>query len=38
MDTNIEVTGLRKRFGSTTALDGITFSVAPGEITGFVGP
>ena len=38
MDTNIEVTGLRKRFGATTALDGITFTVAPAEITGFVGP
>jgi ABC-2 type transport system ATP-binding protein len=34
----IEVTGLRKRFGSTQALDGITFTVAPGTVTGFVGP
>jgi ABC-2 type transport system ATP-binding protein len=36
--TSIEVTGLRKRFGPTTALDGMTFTVAPGRVTGFVGP
>jgi len=36
--TTIEVTGLRKRFGRTQALDGMTFTVAPGEVTGFVGP
>jgi ABC-2 type transport system ATP-binding protein len=34
----IEVTGLRKRFGRTQALDGMTFTVAPGEVTGFAGP
>jgi ABC-2 type transport system ATP-binding protein len=34
----IEVSGLRKRFGSTQALDGMTFTVAPGRVTGFVGP
>jgi ABC-2 type transport system ATP-binding protein len=38
MGTSIEVTGLRKRFGPTTALDGMTFTVAPGRVTGFVGP
>jgi ABC-2 type transport system ATP-binding protein len=37
-DAAIEVAGLRKRFGSTPALDGITFTVSPGEVTGFVGP
>ncbi|GAA1829314.1 hypothetical protein GCM10009682_55280 [Luedemannella flava] len=37
MDATIEVTGLRKRFGSTVALDGMTFAVRPGQITGFVG-
>jgi ABC-2 type transport system ATP-binding protein len=37
-DTTIEVTGLRKRFGPTLALDGMTFSVQPGQVTGFVGP
>jgi ABC-2 type transport system ATP-binding protein len=35
---NIEVTGLRKRFGQTQALDGMTFTVQPGQVTGFVGP
>jgi ABC-2 type transport system ATP-binding protein len=38
MDTTIEVTGLRKRLGRTLALDGMTFTVAPGQVTGFVGP
>ncbi|HEY1485585.1 MAG TPA: ATP-binding cassette domain-containing protein, partial [Micromonosporaceae bacterium] len=38
MEATIEVTGLRKRFGSTTALDGMTFTVTPGQVTGFVGP
>jgi ABC-2 type transport system ATP-binding protein len=38
MGTSIEVTDLRKRFGPTTALDGMTFTVAPGRVTGFVGP
>ncbi|GAA2616452.1 ATP-binding cassette domain-containing protein [Dactylosporangium fulvum] len=34
----ISVNGLRKRFGATTALDGMTFTVRPGQVTGFVGP
>jgi ABC-2 type transport system ATP-binding protein len=38
MGTSIEVTGLRKRFGSTLALDDMTFGVLPGRVTGFVGP
>jgi ABC-2 type transport system ATP-binding protein len=37
-DAMIEVTGLRKRFGQATALDGMTFTVEPGQVTGFVGP
>ena len=37
-DATIEVAGLRKRFGSTLALDGMTFTVSPGQVTGFVGP
>jgi ABC-2 type transport system ATP-binding protein len=37
-DTTIEVSGLRKRFGPTVALDGMTFSVSPGQVTGFIGP
>jgi ABC-2 type transport system ATP-binding protein len=38
MEATIEVADLRKRFGSTRALDGMTFTVSPGRITGFVGP
>jgi ABC-2 type transport system ATP-binding protein len=38
METTIEVAGLRKRFGSTLALDGMTFTVSPGQVTGFIGP
>jgi ABC-2 type transport system ATP-binding protein len=38
MEATIEVTGLRKRFGQAQALDGMTFTVAPGQVTGFVGP
>jgi ABC-2 type transport system ATP-binding protein len=38
MHATIEVTGLRKRFGPTPALDGMSFSVQPGQVTGFVGP
>jgi ABC-2 type transport system ATP-binding protein len=38
MDTTIEVSGLHKRFGTTVALDGMSFTVAPGQVTGFVGP
>jgi ABC-2 type transport system ATP-binding protein len=37
-DATIEVAGLRKRFGPTLALDGMSFTVAPGQVTGFVGP
>jgi len=38
MEATIEVNGLRKRFGSERALDGMTFTVTPGQVTGFVGP
>jgi ABC-2 type transport system ATP-binding protein len=38
MEATIEVRGLRKRFGQTVALDGTTFTVEPGQVTGFVGP
>ena len=37
-EATIEVDGLRKRFGATQALDGMSFTVRPGLITGFVGP
>src|SRR5712691_7096484 len=36
--TTIEIDGLRKRFGPVQALDGMTFTVQPGQVTGFVGP
>jgi len=38
MEATIEVAGLRKRFGSALALDGMSFTVRPGRVTGFVGP
>jgi len=38
MQATIEVAGLRKRFGPTLALDGMSFAVQPGQVTGFVGP
>jgi ABC-2 type transport system ATP-binding protein len=34
----LEVRGLTKRFGSTTAVDDLSFTIAPGRITGFLGP
>ena len=34
----VEVAGVVKRFGAETALDGLDFSVAPGELFGFIGP
>ncbi|MEV5504970.1 ABC transporter ATP-binding protein [Streptomyces orinoci] len=34
----IEVTELTKRFGRVTAVDGLTFTVRPGRVTGFLGP
>jgi ABC-2 type transport system ATP-binding protein len=34
----IEVTGLRKRFGSKVAVDDLSFVVQPGRVTGFLGP
>jgi ABC-2 type transport system ATP-binding protein len=34
----IEVRGLTKRYGDKTAVDGLTFQVRPGIVTGFLGP
>jgi ABC-2 type transport system ATP-binding protein len=34
----IEAEGLTKRYGDTLAVDSLSFSVAPGKITGFLGP
>jgi ABC-2 type transport system ATP-binding protein len=34
----IEARGLVKRYGSTTAVDDLSFSIRPGLVTGFLGP
>jgi ABC-2 type transport system ATP-binding protein len=34
----IEVRGLTKRYGATLAVDGLSFTVRPGLVTGFLGP
>lgn len=34
----IEAAGLVKRYGSTVAVDGLSFEVRPGQVTGFLGP
>lgn len=34
----IEIHELTKRYGHTVALDGLTFRVEPGRVTGFLGP
>ncbi|WTW93567.1 ATP-binding cassette domain-containing protein [Streptomycetaceae bacterium NBC_01309] len=38
MDATIEVSDLRKRFGPAVAVDGLSFTARPGQVTGFVGP
>lgn len=34
----IEARGLTKRYGRTMAVDGLSFAVRPGRVTGFLGP
>jgi ABC-2 type transport system ATP-binding protein len=34
----IEALDLTKRYGDTVAVDGLSFSVPPGQVTGFLGP
>jgi ABC-2 type transport system ATP-binding protein len=34
----IEACGLTKRYGTAVAVDGLSFSVRPGAVTGFLGP
>ncbi|HTU76065.1 MAG TPA: ATP-binding cassette domain-containing protein [Trebonia sp.] len=34
----IEARGLSKRYGGTMAVDGLSFTVRPGQVTGFLGP
>jgi len=36
--TTIEIRGLVKRYRSTLAVNGLTFDVRPGTVTGFLGP
>ncbi len=38
MEATIEVRELTKRYGSTAAVDDLSFTVEPGRVTGFVGP
>ncbi len=38
MENTIEVVSLTKKFGSFTAVDGISFSISKGEVFGFLGP
>ncbi|HEY3005433.1 MAG TPA: ATP-binding cassette domain-containing protein [Kribbellaceae bacterium] len=38
MEALIEARGLTKRFGRTTAVDNLSFTVQAGRVTGFVGP
>ena len=38
MEATSQISGLRKRFVAAVALDGMSFTVAPGEVTGFAGP
>ena len=34
----IEVHQLAKHYGGTVAVDGLSFTVRPGRVTGFLGP
>jgi len=38
MQPTIEVSGLTKRYGRIVAVDDLTFTVRPGDVTGFIGP
>ncbi len=38
MTALLEVNGLSKRFGGVTAVEDLSFTVAPGEIVGLIGP
>lgn len=38
MSSLLELVGLTRRFGTVTALDGLSFSVPSGEVVGFLGP
>jgi ABC-2 type transport system ATP-binding protein len=34
----LELDGLHRRYGTVTALDGLTFGVPAGQVFGFLGP
>ncbi|EQD43497.1 ABC superfamily ATP binding cassette transporter, ABC protein, partial [mine drainage metagenome] len=34
----IEAVHLTKRYGTTTAVDDLSFTIEPGQVTGFLGP
>ncbi|SFB49631.1 ABC-2 type transport system ATP-binding protein [Amycolatopsis marina] len=36
--TNIDLRGLTKRYGPDTVVDDVSFTVEPGQVTGFLGP
>ena len=38
VDAAIAVRSLTKRYGAVTAVDGLSFEVHPGRVTGFLGP
>ena len=38
LNTMIEINHLTKRYGALTAVDDISFDVAPGQVLGFLGP
>lgn len=38
MTALLEISGLTKRFGGLTAVDGVSFSIAKGEVVGLLGP
>jgi ABC-2 type transport system ATP-binding protein len=38
MDATVETKNVTKRYGRTVAVDGLSISVLPGRVTGFVGP
>jgi len=35
---SLEIDGVTKRYGDRTVVDGLTFTVRPGRVTGFLGP
>ncbi len=37
-DGMLELNGLRRKFGDVVALDGLSFTVPPGQVFGFLGP